>query len=55
MEGMRVLLGDWREVDMNYYNNLVHCLKETDPVLYDSVNAQWTGFRNYAASGKFQS
>ena len=39
------------EYDPEFYNALVKILKEIDPRLLESVNAQWKGFKDYAASG----
>ena len=37
--------------NMQFYNSLVKCLNDTDPILYESVNAQWEKFRGYAETG----
>ena len=39
------------EYDPEFYNAFVKILKEIDPRLLESVNAQWKGFKDYAASG----
>ena len=39
-----------KEYDAEFYNELVQSLEEIDPILLASVNAQWKGFKDYAAS-----
>ena len=48
---MQHLLTGENEYDPEFYNELVQCLEGIDPRLLESVNAQWTGFKDYAASG----
>ena len=39
------------EYDREFYDSLVQCLNSLDSRLLESVNAQWTGFREYAETG----
>ena len=39
------------EFDPEIYDHLVRSLESVDPRLLESVNAQWKGFKDYAASG----
>ena len=39
------------ELDPKFYDDLVKSLESVDPRLLESVNAQWKGFKDYAASG----
>ena len=39
------------EYDTEFYDSLVQCLNTLDPRLLESVNAQWTGFKDYAGAG----
>ena len=48
---MQNLLTGENEYDPEFYAELVECLESVDPKLLESVNAQWTGFKDYAASG----
>jgi len=51
LNGMQNLLTGENEYDPEFYAELVECLESVDPKLLESVNAQWTGFKDYAASG----
>ena len=48
---MQHLLTGENEYDPEFYKELVQCLEGIDPRLLESVNAQWSGFKDYAASG----
>ena len=48
---MQHLLTGENEYDPEFYNELVQCLEGIDPRLLESVNAQWAGFKDYAATG----
>ena len=37
--------------DMEFYEELVNCLSSLDPKLLESVNGQWSGFKEYARTG----
>ena len=37
--------------NFEFHENLVKCLNDTDPLLYESVNSQWVRFRAFAAAG----
>ena len=39
------------EFEPEFYDDLVRSLESVDPRLLESVNAQWKGFKDYAASG----
>jgi len=51
LNGMQKLLTGEDEYDQKFYEELVECLESVDPKLLPSVNAQWKGFKDYAASG----
>ena len=51
LNGMQLLMTGEAEYNPEFYNALVKILKEIDPRLLESVNAQWKGFKDYAASG----
>jgi hypothetical protein len=38
------------EYDPEFYDTLTQCLNSLDSRLLESVNAQWTGFRDYAGT-----
>ena len=37
--------------DHTFYDELLGCLYTLDPKLIESVNAQWSGFKEYAENG----
>ena len=39
------------EFGPEFYDDLIKSLESIDPRLLESVNAQWKGFKDYAASG----
>ena len=39
------------EYNREFYDELVQCINTLDPRLLESINSQWTGFKEYAASG----
>lgn len=51
LNGMQLLLTGEDQYDEEFYNELVVCLESVDPRLLESVNAQWKGFKDYAATG----
>ena len=48
---MQHLLTGENQYDQEFYDELVQCLESVDPRLLESVNAQWKGFKDYAATG----
>ena len=52
LNGMQKLMTDEETFfDMKFYDELVTCLNTLDPKLLESVNGQWSGFKEYAATG----
>ena len=51
LNGMQEFMTGEHAFDLEFYNELTECINTIDPKLLESVNAQWTGFKNYAASG----
>ena len=46
----KLMTGEDDSFDKSFYNELVSCSNKYDPELMDVINAQWKGFRSYAAS-----
>lgn len=52
LNGMQKLMTDEDTFfDIEFYDELVTCLNTLDPKLLESVNGQWSGFKEYAATG----
>ena len=51
LNGMQKFMTGDEQFNHEFYEDLVQCLNKLDPRLHESVNAQWTGFKEYAASG----
>ena len=51
LNGMQKFMTGDEQFNHEFYEDLVQCLNKLDPRLHKSVNAQWTGFKEYAASG----
>ena len=52
LNGMQKLMTDEDTFfDLEFYDELVTCLNTLDPNLLESVNGQWSGFKEYAATG----
>lgn len=50
LNGVQKFMTGKDEFDKVFYKELVSCLNQIDDQLLESVNAQWRGFREYAAS-----
>ena len=37
--------------NLEFYNKLVDCLNQTDPLLYKSVNSQWERLKEFSDTG----
>ena len=52
LNGMqKMMTDDDTFFDLEFYDELVNCLSYLDPRLLESVNGQWSGFKEYAATG----
>ena len=51
LNGVQKFMTGEDEFDREFYDELTQCLNKLDPKLLESVNAQWRGFKGYAASG----
>ena len=51
LNGMQKFMTGNEQFNHEFYEDLVQCLNTLDPRLHESVNAQWRGFKEYAASG----
>ena len=51
LNGMEIMITGNEYVDDGFHNDLVQCLEKTDVNLYQSINSQWSGIKQYANSG----
>ena len=51
LNGMQKHMTGEDQFNLEFYHELTECLNKLDPKLLESVNAQWKGFKDYAASG----
>ena len=51
LNGMNMLMTGQGQFDKKFVHELNQCLQQLDPKLPQSINAQWRGFKTYAASG----
>ena len=51
LNGMQRFMTGKPEFDPEFYDDLVKSLESVDPRLLESINAQWKGFKDYAALG----
>ena len=51
LNGIQMLMTGGDKFNREFYDELVPCLNSFDPLLLESVNAQWKGFKEYASTG----